>query len=487
MVKSIVVLLNLIGLIIFELFYGETVTVKQDVPNTIEINVGDTVQVSIKKGDLSGFAKLQQDMPLGFDIEIIDSKGGTFSFKDNVLKIIWISLPLEEEFKITYLLTAEAPEKEEYKLDGKFSYIEQNEKQSVDFSSTSMKIGNKAALVQENVLSNKEKTKNKEDKNQIKKQNAIEEGSKLVAEGDDFIIYRQISKIDKTKQLKVEILIEKEEINSFGKIEEFIPLGYTATEDNSNEGFFSFKNNVVKILWMAMPFGDRLTASYIIEKNDIVDNDNKISGKFSFLKNEQTFESDLASTDLPSIEFIDTEVNEIAAEIEDSSTEIDQPLVDEMTSNLETEIDDKKLNEDSQDADEVIKESTTVSDNVSVNSEEASAMVIEKELVSAITKIPLPETGISYKVQIAAGHNEIAADYFIKKHGIKEQVSTEFHEGWRKYTIGKFPIYKEARDHRNQIWETDNKISDAFVTAYNQGNRITVQEALMISKQQWFK
>lgn len=49
MVKSIVVLLNLIGLIIFELFYGETVTVKQDVPNTIEINVGDTVQVSIKK------------------------------------------------------------------------------------------------------------------------------------------------------------------------------------------------------------------------------------------------------------------------------------------------------------------------------------------------------------------------------------------------------------------------------------------------------
>lgn len=100
-------------------------------------------------------------MPLGFDIEIIDSKGGTFSFKDNVLKIIWISLPLEEEFKITYLLTAEAPEKEEYKLDGKFSYIEQNEKQSVDFSSTSMKIGNKAALVQENVLSNKEKLKTK--------------------------------------------------------------------------------------------------------------------------------------------------------------------------------------------------------------------------------------------------------------------------------------------------------------------------------------
>ena len=85
MVKSIVVLLNLIGLIIFELFYGETVTVKQNVPDSIEINVGDTIGVLINKGDLSGFAKLQQDIPLGFEVEIIDTwnmtveKIGTYS------------------------------------------------------------------------------------------------------------------------------------------------------------------------------------------------------------------------------------------------------------------------------------------------------------------------------------------------------------------------------------------------------------------------
>lgn len=490
MVKSIVVLLNLIGLIIFELFYGETVTVKQNVPDSIEINVGDTVGVLINKGDLSGFAKLQQDIPLGFEVDIIDSKGGTFSFKDNVLKIIWISLPTEEEFNVTYLLTALAPEKEAYTLDGKFSYIEQNEKQSVDYSSASIKIGKESTLIADNEASTKEKSKNKQDKKSTKKKDTNSEVSKLVAEGDDFIVYRQLSKIEQTNKLKVEILIEKEEINSFGKIEEFIPLGYTAYEGNSNEGFFSFKNNVVKILWMAMPFGDRLTASYILEKNEVVDNVDKIKGKFSFLKNEETFEADLASSDIPNIEFIDSEV---AEEIEDSNLEIDQTKADEIASNLETETDDTNLNEESQVTDEApidrnsLKETAIISEDVSANNEETSTPTSEKELVSEITKIPSPETGISYKVQIAAGHSEIAADYFAKKHGIKEQVSTEFHEGWRKYTVGKFPVYKEARDHRNQIWKTDNKISDAFVTAYNQGNRITVQEALMISKQQWFK
>ena len=460
--KSIVILFNLLILIIFELFYGETVTVKQEVPSSIEVNVGDTVTVTITKGELSGFAKLQQDIPRGIKVDIINSKDGTFSFKDNTLKIIWIALPAEETFVIKYLITAVAPEKTSYILDGKFSYIDQNERQNVDFTSSEIKIGESNILVSNN--------------NEIKENTKSDVDPKLVSQNDDFNIYRRIIETDDPGVLKVEITIEKEELNSFAKIEEFIPLGYSASEDNSNEGFFSYKNNVVKILWMALPFGNKMTASYLIERNEKVDDVNKINGKFSYLKNEATFEADLIGTTIPSIKLSEGD-SDLLVDKDDYTKKKDEVVNEQTSLNKAEEVQ----------VQEVVDNNTTPEQPTAIANKINESTIDESDLVNAISNTPSPEVGISYKVQIAAGKKEVSENYFSVNHNLNEKVSIEFHEGWRKYTIGQFPIYKEARDKRNIIWKADNKISDAFVTAYNQGNRITVQEALMISKQQWFK
>ncbi len=51
--------------------------------------------------------------------------------------------------------------------------------------------------------------------------------------------------------------------------------------------------------------------------------------------------------------------------------------------------------------------------------------------------------------------------------------------------VGNFNEYKEARSHRENIKQKG--CSSAFVVAYNGAKRITVQEALMITSQKWFK
>ena len=57
--------------------------------------------------------------------------------------------------------------------------------------------------------------------------------------------------------------------------------------------------------------------------------------------------------------------------------------------------------------------------------------------------------------------------------------------GFRKYVVGSHDEYKAARDARETF--KPKGVVAPFVTAYNRGRRITVQEALMVSSQKWYR
>ena len=95
------------------------------------------------------------------------------------------------------------------------------------------------------------------------------------------------------------------------------------------------------------------------------------------------------------------------------------------------------------------------------------------------------EGNIVYNVQIGAFRNAIQSSVLSKKFNITETIKSEMNEGYSKFMVGVFSEYKQARSHREDIKQKG--CNSAFVVAYNGSKRITVQEALMITNQKWFK
>lgn len=106
-----------------------------------------------------------------------------------------------------------------------------------------------------------------------------------------------------------------------------------------------------------------------------------------------------------------------------------------------------------------------------------SPKVIEKPAIS-ISNTPAP-AGFYYTVQIGASPKKLPSNYY-NQYQLNKPVDELFIDNMYKYSVGKFQTLKEANNYQNYIKQ---KGLQCFIVAYNDGKKITIKEALSISKQ----
>nr|MBA3706291.1 hypothetical protein [Bacteroidota bacterium] len=133
--------------------FAQDLTVIQKYPETA-IPGGDyVVETTVKRSGITGFMKFFQGVPSGCTAKVIESKGGSFSFDKGGAKIIWIALPAETEFTISYMVSIPKDIEGIKNINGKLSYMVNNERKVYDLETKTIRIGvNVIAAKTETVL-----------------------------------------------------------------------------------------------------------------------------------------------------------------------------------------------------------------------------------------------------------------------------------------------------------------------------------------------
>lgn len=460
MAKLVITLLNLIIFLVLQIFPGN-VSVKLNVPSEVQAGTEFDVTVTLNKGDLEGFSRFQQTIPAGLTASQGSSSNADFSFSDKRVRLIWLRTPQNNEITVTYRIKIDERLKGTFMLDGKFSYIENNERKSVDIDPVAITILPSATLDPSLIV----------DINDFEKMTMPYPGL-TAADAANITCIRQKPYLGGQGDYIVNVLVSKESTRRFAKIEEDVPVGYTAVALETRDAIFTFKEQKVKFLWMNLPMEPFFTVSYrLIPRNQAKLPAPAIQGAFSYLIDDKTVSVDIFERDLSMAGVTQDNVKDFVARAlaepapvyaQITAKEPDTPV--EEPARVETK--------------PVVTETKQANKPAPVKKPATSKTDVSQSLI--------PEQGVYYRIQLAAGHRPVNIEQYFRKMDLDREVRKEEHEGWQKYSVGSFNEYKEARDYRVHIWNT-TPVKDAFITAYNSGQRITVQEALMITEQKWYR
>ena len=483
MVNQLALLINVIGVFLVDAFLLADISITQNVPQTMAPGSEVRVTVAVDKGTLTGFAKLQIDLPPGMTATAIETKGASFTFADGKAKFIWMALPTSPSFKVSYTLSADANVSGVQHINGRLSYIENNERKTHDMSTSVVDLGAPGAVAVTTTQAVPEEQVNN-DLVSAAGAAPVEKVAMAVIDNASGTApmqgpggvggSRKITPVTE-KEMTIEVTIKKGDIRGFGKLQEVIPEGFTALEKTSSEAIFTAQGRIVKFVWLNLPAANEIKVVYKLRANERPEGEYTIDGEFGYLLNDETQKAVLGTSKF----FVGPKALEVLAN--------DGANMGTMDGN-DPELALQQQNNTS--GGNTAGTTTPSAKEQPVRTQEpakttTTAQATTTPKTTSPSRIPAPEKGVTYKVQITAAHREVGKSYFRARHNYSGDFQIERHEGWIKYVTGSYADYSSARDQRVSYVQAGHNFPGPFVTAYNNGTRITVQEALVISKQQW--
>src|SRR5688572_24099587 len=126
MIKYLFIVINSLCIFIFGFFSGDGITVSSTIPQNMVAGQEVAIELRVVKGGMSGFAKLQLDLPEGITVKEAEDKGANYSYSEGIAKWVWAALPMENEIVVKVTLLATEGSTGQKTIGAKYSYVENN-------------------------------------------------------------------------------------------------------------------------------------------------------------------------------------------------------------------------------------------------------------------------------------------------------------------------------------------------------------------------
>lgn len=265
MIRSLIIVVNLFIVLILQLFNGQpTAEVKS--PSTVKAGESFIATVTIAPNGEMGYLRYDLNLPNDWVVEKVETAGAIFQFEKQTAKFSWAQVGDVKELIISFKIFAPSY------ITGNFSF-----KNQLTYTADNLPVNIKLAPIAINVtegIGNNSPLNEMVITDSIRKPNAKVNLTRVVP----------TELVDKT--FIVELILEKGDLNSFGKIEDYLPAGCTAKVIKADGADFKFEKGIVKFSWYVLPIRQSLRVQYSVTVPKNINGAQLISGNFSYIENE---------------------------------------------------------------------------------------------------------------------------------------------------------------------------------------------------------